>query len=107
MTYDPTKPASPSNPPPGGYNPPTDVDVDMTLSERGRSVVKRIRPYVDELVTKMLTLANDGDARVALQATTWLLERYGGKAVQALVGGEDGGPIKLGVVLLPAENNDG
>lgn len=50
-----------------------------------------------------LETAPDHDARI--KAANSLLDRYHGKPAQA-ISGEDGGPLQLGVVILPPEEID-
>jgi len=97
MPYDPSKPASPDNPPPGGYNPPTEVDMpELGTAERSRMVRRRIAPHVATLVQTMLdiVMAPDAEDKDRIKAAEYLLDRFAGRPAQSVTG-EDGKPIQL------------
>lgn len=59
-----------------------------------------------QLRDRLMELAHDGDGRVAVAAIKEWHDRAYGKPSQALTG-EDGQPLKFGVVMLPAAEVDG
>lgn len=59
-----------------------------------------------QLRDRLMELANDPDGRVAVAAIKEWHDRAYGKPSQALTG-EDGEPIRFGVVMLPPPDPDG
>lgn len=59
---------------------------------------------IEDVIAELYRIALQGKGMVKLEAIKYITDRVAGKPTQA-VANEDGSPLRVGVVILPAEEN--